>query len=92
MSGDDTIDLAARRKAREVLACMAAAELDERPFIQNRFTVHTALANELRLQVGPGAVPHKRAQWPLSVLEQLRAVAGTTAGGRPVGHVFGVFR
>ena len=44
---DDIIDLATRRKAREVLAFMTAAELDEHPFIRNRFTVQTAIANEI---------------------------------------------
>ena len=46
VSCDDMIDLAARRKAREVSGCMTAAELDEYPFIQSRFTVQTAIANE----------------------------------------------
>ena len=41
----DMIDLAAKRQAREVLAFMTAAELDEHPFIQKRLTVQTAIAN-----------------------------------------------
>ena len=45
-SCDDMIDLAARRKAREVPAFMAAAKLDEHPFIRERFTVQTAIAND----------------------------------------------
>ena len=66
MSCDDLIDLAARRKAREVLAFMTATELDDYPFIQNRFTAQ-GHCQSLRLQVGPDAVPYRRVQWPLSL-------------------------
>ena len=50
---DDMIDLAARRKAREVLALMTATELDDYPLIQNRFTAQTAIANDFVSKLGP---------------------------------------
>ena len=53
VSCDDLIDLAARRKAREVLAFMTATELDDYPFIQNRFTAQTAIAHDFVSKLDP---------------------------------------
>eukprot|EP00974_Lingulodinium_polyedra_P010130 973446-Lingulodinium_polyedra.AAC.1 len=47
------IEFAAKRKAREVLVFMTAAELDDYPFIQNRFTAQTAIANEFVCKLDP---------------------------------------
>ena len=53
VSCDELIDLAARRKAREVLAFMTATELDDYPLIQNRFTAQTAIANDFVSKLDP---------------------------------------
>ena len=53
VSCDDLIDLAARRKAREVLAFMTATELDDYPLIKNWFTAQTAIANDFVSKLDP---------------------------------------
>ena len=53
VSCEDLIDLAARRKAREVLAFMTITELDDYPLIPNRFTPHTAIAHDFVSKLDP---------------------------------------
>ena len=53
VSCDALIDLAARRKARDVLAFMTATELDDYPIIQNRFTAQTAIAHDFISKLDP---------------------------------------
>ena len=53
MSRDDMIDLAARRKARDVLEFMTVTELYDYLFIPNRFTAQTAIANVFVSKLDP---------------------------------------
>ena len=53
VSCDELIDRATRRKAREVLAFMTYAELNDYPFIKNRFTAQTAIANDFVSKLDP---------------------------------------